>query len=475
MSYWHLIWVGMHDITMILLTFSAIISISLGVYTEGWETGWFDGSAIIIAILVCLNVSAINDLQKDKQFRILNAANNRMMVTTIRNGEKCLISTDDLVVGDIIQISAGDTVPADCYYLNGSNVKMDESKLTGESDQVDKNEVKNPFLVSSTECHEGSCTALIVAVGQHSVFGHMRAMIESEGETYTPLQVKLAKLAKQLSLLGCFMGIITMIFIIGMHLYHFFIGEGTVDENGNVKLVSVDAWAGTVHIYGVTYSGEAGRDLVSAIKHAKIDADVKALTISNDYASDTSGSTSKFVSVATGFYKGDDGTLANFEIQQGGAGTVGSIPRMSLKRLAAKIDIQWDAADAYPNYTDVKVTGFTFDGGASVTGSGSGRLFPELNASSTNKLMGNKTFVNTSEISQRNGRVYHYVSPDGVSTPKVTFNISANDNGGNDSKDYSLNFSKTLSPATWYKVNATIKGVTGDGSIDVFNVNDSGQ
>ena len=223
----------MHDITMILLTFSAIISISLGVYTEGWETGWFDGSAIIAAILVCLNVSAINDLQKDRQFRILNAANNRMMVTTIRNGEKCLISTDDLVVGDIIQVSGGDTVPADCYYLNGSNVKMDESKLTGESDQVDKNEVKNPFLVSSTECHEGSCTALIVAVGQHSVFGHMRAMIESEGETYTPLQVKLAKLAKQLSLMGCFMGVITMIFIIAMHLWHFFSGEGTVDVNGN--------------------------------------------------------------------------------------------------------------------------------------------------------------------------------------------------------------------------------------------------
>ena len=249
----------------------------------------------------------------------------------------------------------------------------------------------------------------------------------------------------------------------------------SVDENGNVKLVSVDAWAGIVHIYGVTYSGEAGRDLVSAIKHAKIDADVKALTISNDYASDTSGSTSKFVSVATGFYKGDDGTLANFEIQQGGAGTVGSIPRMSLKRLAAKIDIQWDAADAYPNYTDVKVDGFTFKGGASETGSGSGRLFPELNASSTvTVLVGNKTFFNRSEISQRNGRVYHYVFPDGVSTPTVTFNISAN--GNKVPQNYSLNFKNIkLSPATWYKVNATIKGVTVNGSIDVFNVNDSGQ
>ena len=245
----------------------------------------------------------------------------------------------------------------------------------------------------------------------------------------------------------------------------------SVSGNENVKLLSVDAWAGTVHIYGVTYSDseDAGEALAYDIKACRSDAYVKALTISNDYAS---GSTSKFVSVATGFYKDDNGTLDEFVIQEGGTGTVGSIPRMSLKRLAAKIDIQWDAADAYPNYTDVKVTGFTFKGGASETDSGSGRLFPELNASST-KLMGNNVFVNRTEISQRNGRVYHYVFPDGVSKPTVTFNIWAN--GSTDSIGYNLNFSGTLSPATWYKVNATIKGVTGSGSIDVFNVNDSGQ
>lgn len=244
----------------------------------------------------------------------------------------------------------------------------------------------------------------------------------------------------------------------------------SVSGNENVKLLSVDAWAGTVHIYGVTYSEDEAKkvNLYEGIKGCISDEQVQALKISNDYAS---GSTSKFVSVATGFYKDEKGNTV-FVIQEGGNGTVGSIPRMSLKRLAAKIDIQWDAADAYPNYTDVKVTEFTFKGGASVTGSGSGLLFPELKASST-VLVGNKTFVNTSEISQRNGRVYHYVFPDGVSKPKVTFNISAN--GSTVPEDYNLNFSGTLSPATWYKVNATIKGVTGDGSIDVFNVNDSGQ
>ena len=62
----------MHDFTMILLIISATISIVLGYSTDGIE-GALDGFAIIIAILVCLNVSAINDLQKDKQFRALNA------------------------------------------------------------------------------------------------------------------------------------------------------------------------------------------------------------------------------------------------------------------------------------------------------------------------------------------------------------------------------------------------------------------
>ena len=93
----------MHDFTMILLIISATISIVLGYSTDGIE-GALDGFAIIIAILVCLNVSAINDLQKDKQFRALNAENNKKMITTIRDGKQTLVSVDDLVVGDIVLI-----------------------------------------------------------------------------------------------------------------------------------------------------------------------------------------------------------------------------------------------------------------------------------------------------------------------------------------------------------------------------------
>ena len=140
----------MHDLTLILLTIAALISIVLGARTEGWPDGYYDGFAILLAVFVCVNVTAINDLQKDKQFRALNAINNRKMIKVLRDGKMQLVVTDDLVVGDIVEIAAGDTVPADGYYLSGNKVRMDESKLTGESDQVEKGD-KNPFIVSSTE------------------------------------------------------------------------------------------------------------------------------------------------------------------------------------------------------------------------------------------------------------------------------------------------------------------------------------
>lgn len=243
------------------------------------------------------------------------------------------------------------------------------------------------------------------------------------------------------------------------------------------KLLTIDAQPGTVYIYGVTYSSDAANNPEGAIKACKSNDQVKVLSISNDYAS--SGVTidyAKFVSVATGYYQDATGDLSPFEIKEGGTGQIGEIPTMTLTRLAAKIDIQWDAADAYEaGYTDVKVTDFKYDSGnASVVDVGFGRLFPDLVSASATAIGGSKEFYNTLEISQRNGRVYHYVFPDGVSKPSVTFNISAKQTGGTERKSYTMNFPSALQKATWYKVNATIKGITGDGTITLSMDNNTG-
>lgn len=249
------------------------------------------------------------------------------------------------------------------------------------------------------------------------------------------------------------------------------------DVEGKIKIISLDVEEGEVYIYGVTYTSSASQSPKSIIgdwvnKSNGIE-DISDLTISNAYAD---GDMTKFVSVATGFYDLDDlgnhtGTRQTYSIKSiTDPDFSNTIPTIILTRLAAKIDIQWDAADAYDKgYTDVKVTGFTYDSGnASVVGVGFGRLFPDL-YTGTDAIGGSKEFYNTSEISQRNGRVYHYVFPDGVSVPKVTFNISAKKTGEtpDPSADYTLAFKSALQKATWYKVNATIKGVTGSGTIEL--------
>ena len=231
--------------------------------------------------------------------------------------------------------------------------------------------------------------------------------------------------------------------------------------NTNFKLLAIDAEPGMVYIYGVTYSNAAKNNPSSAIAGCKTNTDVQALTISNAYSKPEGGTIdyAKFVSVATGYYKESGNDPAEFEIKEGGTGEIGSIPTMTLTRLAAKIDIQWDAADAYEaGYTDVGVTDFKYDSGnASVVDVGFGRLFPDLVSASATAIGGSKEFYNTLEISQRNGRVYHYVFPDGVSKPSVTFNISANKEGNQiTGSGYTMNFPSALQKATWYKVNATI-------------------
>lgn len=238
--------------------------------------------------------------------------------------------------------------------------------------------------------------------------------------------------------------------------------------------VPLDLPEGKVRFYGVTYSKDEGAQLETEINAigASDDATLSfaGLEISNDYATaDGTMDVAKFLSVATGYY--EENGSRDFTVEQKAEWEDEDMPRMTLTRLAAKIDIQWDAANAYPEYTDVKVENFTFYGdnaSTDIASSGKGRLFPDLCTGQESKILGGKSFLSvfTSPISQRNGRVYHYVFPDGVSTPKIVFDLSANhvkdDNQTeNINGNYTFNFTGgALKKASWYKINTTISGLS---------------
>ena len=246
------------------------------------------------------------------------------------------------------------------------------------------------------------------------------------------------------------------------------------DENG-YRWLPIDLVEGSsVYIYGVTYSQDVTGDPSSDITAVtESNGKFANLEIPNNYSADESGQidAAKFLSVATGYYEKDGNREFTVTQPEGDLYDRSTMPTMRLTRLAAKIDIQWDAQNAYPKYTDVKVTNFTFynnkeqpDGTET---SNNGALFPALH--SVTNADGHTTFYNTTAISQRNGRVYHYAFPNG-STPEVRFTITsqnADDTGTTQSAEheYIFEFQNKLQKATWYKLNVTIRGNSGNATI----------
>ena len=243
---------------------------------------------------------------------------------------------------------------------------------------------------------------------------------------------------------------------------------------------------GTCCVYGVTYSKDQGLDLEGMLDGIAKDgkdhnSDIYNLQISNDYAKPSGGTTdiAKFISVATGYaLKLDKNQLLTTDreviVEKNINADINTKQywRMVLGRLAAKIDIQWDAKGAYEKdedgklkYTKVKVSQFTYHGEpadqeTTVSGSGNGRLFPTLYTSKTS-VSGHTTFLNTSEISKRNGRVYHYTFPDGTNPPRLTFLLDTEKEGT--SNTYNVTFDMSylkdgFIPARWYKINVKISG-----------------
>ncbi|XP_025021251.1 plasma membrane calcium-transporting ATPase 3 isoform X4 [Python bivittatus] len=201
-TFLQLVWEALQDVTLIILEIAAIISLGLSFYAppgeqseacgnvsggaedEGEsEAGWIEGAAILLSVICVVLVTAFNDWSKEKQFRGLQSRiEQEQKFTVIRNGQQVQIPVAELVVGDIAQIKYGDLLPADGVLIQGNDLKIDESSLTGESDHVRKSVDKDPMLLSGTHVMEGSGRMVITAVGINSQTGIIFTLLGAGGE-----------------------------------------------------------------------------------------------------------------------------------------------------------------------------------------------------------------------------------------------------------------------------------------------------
>ncbi|NP_001087020.1 plasma membrane calcium ATPase 3 [Xenopus laevis] len=190
-TFLQLVWEALQDVTLIILEIAAIISLGLSFYrppggeTEGCggtaagaedegeaEAGWIEGAAILLSVVCVVLVTAFNDWSKEKQFRGLQSRiEQEQKFTVVRGSQVIQIPVAEMVVGDIAQVKYGDLLPTDGIFIQGNDLKIDESSLTGESDQVRKSIDKDPMLLSGTHVMEGSGRMLVTAVGVNSQTG----------------------------------------------------------------------------------------------------------------------------------------------------------------------------------------------------------------------------------------------------------------------------------------------------------------
>jgi Ca2+-transporting ATPase len=206
-------------------------------------------------IAIVTLVGSVNDYQKELQFKKLNAQKEDRSIKVIRQGQEQILQIGEILVGDLLLVNAGDLLPADGIFLDGYEVKCDESSVTGESDLIKKvnynqtlqlalqksgqssvetlkEEVQlgktDCFMISGSKVVEGYGRYLVTAVGPNSFYGKIMISLSLvpfsllflpttnytlplrlQGDTEsTPLQTKLNALAELIAKLGATAGLI---------------------------------------------------------------------------------------------------------------------------------------------------------------------------------------------------------------------------------------------------------------------------
>lgn len=197
------------DPMIIILIAAAVISAITSVLQKE-----FPSDVIIIMFVVIIN-AILGVYQESKAEKAIEALQKMAAATTkvLRDGKVCEIPSEDLTVGDVVLLEAGDAVPADGRIFESASLKIEESALTGESVPVNKfikaiglegqkdvplGDRKNMMYMGSTVVY-GRGKAVITSIGMDTEMGKIAGALSSAKDEQTPLQKKLGQLSKILS------------------------------------------------------------------------------------------------------------------------------------------------------------------------------------------------------------------------------------------------------------------------------------
>lgn len=212
---------SLSDFTTIILLIAAVISFYTAFATEHGDL--FEG-LLIIAIVVINSVLAI--VQEGNAEKALESLQdmNKQTATVIRDGKVTTVESEQLVVGDILVLESGDAISADARLIEASQLRVEESALTGESEAVEKDAAfiaeEDESLGDQLNMVFKGCTvaagrgkAIVTAIGMATEMGKIADLLNENTMQKTPLQVRLNQLGKRISMIA--LAAAALVFVIG--------------------------------------------------------------------------------------------------------------------------------------------------------------------------------------------------------------------------------------------------------------------
>ena len=207
---WKKILGGFKDPMIMILLVALVVQVVLFFLKQA---EWFEPVGILVAILIANGVSSVSESKQEKKASVLKAEEEaKEKVKVLRNGQLIEVHVSEIVVGDIVYLQAGDKIPADGLIIDGE-IKVDQAALNGETEEAakipyvegesyDVKDLLNQYYAyrGTTVCG-GEAYMEIKVVGDKTLFGELALEVQ-EDTRKTPLQVKLGKLAKQISIFG---------------------------------------------------------------------------------------------------------------------------------------------------------------------------------------------------------------------------------------------------------------------------------
>ena len=207
---WKKILEGFKDPMIMILLVALVVQVVLFFLDQA---EWFEPVGILIAILIANGVASVSESKQEGKASALKAEEEaKEKAKVVRDGKLEEIHVSEVVVGDIVFLQAGDKIPADGTIIEGE-LKVDQASLNGETEEADKipfvdgdtydiKDLLNPYYAyRGTVVCGGEGYMEIKVVGDKTLFGELALEVQ-EDTRETPLQVKLGKLAKQISTFG---------------------------------------------------------------------------------------------------------------------------------------------------------------------------------------------------------------------------------------------------------------------------------